>query len=98
LPSLSHKKLFIPAVQGIKHAHFQQANALVCGQKISSIMMAIPGKHYIGTYLTEPSFKNTRKYRKRAVVSLIKARTIFTNQTEKNKPHLTKTGEIYPSG
>jgi hypothetical protein len=50
--------------------------------------MAIWGKQDIETYVTERSFTNTRTHHKRAVVSLIKARIIFTNRTKKQ--NLTK--------
>jgi hypothetical protein len=49
-------------------------------------MMAIWGKQDIGTYATERSFANTRTHRKRAVVSVTKARIIFTNGTTKRNP------------
>ena len=52
----------------------------------SSLMRALEGKQHIGAYVTESSFTNTRKHRKRAVVSLTKARNIFTNQTKKRNP------------
>ena len=34
--SRTREKIFTPAVQGMKNAHLQQANASVCGRKISS--------------------------------------------------------------
>jgi hypothetical protein len=46
-------------------------------------MMAKLGKQHIGTYVTEPNLTNTQKHRTRAVVSLTKARNIFTNRTKK---------------
>ena len=49
-------------------------------------MMAIRGKQHIDTYVTEPSFTNTRAHHKRAVVSLIKARIVFTNRTKNETP------------
>jgi hypothetical protein len=44
--------------------------------------------------VAESGFLNTRKHRKQAVVSLTKARNIFTKQTQNQ----TKTGKIYRSG
>jgi hypothetical protein len=58
-----------------------------------SCMMAIRGKQHIDTYVTEPSITNTRAHRKRAVVSLIKARIIFTNQTKKRNPTRPKSAK-----
>jgi hypothetical protein len=90
--SRSLEKTFYPAVQGIKNAHLRQANASVCGQKISLDplsrwhMLAIWGKQDIGTYATERSLTNTRTHRKRAVVSSTKARIILTNGTKKRNP------------
>jgi hypothetical protein len=75
-----------------KNAHLQQANASVCGRKVSLdpfsrwYMMAIWGKQDIGAYVMEYSLTNTRTDHKRAVVSLIKAQIIFTNRTKKRNP------------
>ena len=97
--SRTREKIFTPAVQGIKNAHLQQANASVCGWKISLDplswwhMIAIWGKQHIDTYATERSFTNTRTHRKRAVVSLIKARIIFTNRTKKRNPNKPKSAK-----
>jgi hypothetical protein len=49
-------------------------------------MMAKWGKQHIDTYATECSFTNTQTHRKRAAVSLTKARIIFTNLTKKQNP------------
>jgi hypothetical protein len=90
--SCTREKIFAPTVQRIKNAHLQQANASVCGQKISldplswRHMTAIWGKQDIVTYVTEHSFTNSRTHRKRAVVSLIKARIILTNRTKNESP------------
>jgi hypothetical protein len=97
--SRMRKKIFTPAVQGITNAHLQQAHAWVCGRKISldplswSRMMAIRDKQHIDTYVTESSFTNTRAHRKRAVVSLTKARIIFTNRTKKRNPTKPKSAK-----
>jgi hypothetical protein len=48
--------------------------------------MAIRGEQHIAAYVKDPSFTNTRKYSKQAVVSSTKARIIFTNKTKKTKP------------
>jgi hypothetical protein len=48
--------------------------------------MVIWDKQDIGTYITEYSFTNTRTHCKRAVVSLTKARNIFTNRTKERNP------------
>jgi hypothetical protein len=67
----------------------------------SSLMMAhmaVWGKQDVVAYATERSLTNTGTRCKRAVVSLKKARIIFTNRRKKTKPHQTKIGEIYPSG
>jgi hypothetical protein len=93
------ENIFTPAVRGIKNAHLQQANASVCGQKISLDplsswhMMAIWGKQDIVTYVTEHNFMNTRTHHKRAVVSLINARIIFTNRTKKKNPTKPKSAK-----
>jgi hypothetical protein len=49
-------------------------------------MMAIPGKQLVGAYVMELSFTNTRKHRKRAVVSLTKAHNNFNNRTKSETP------------
>jgi hypothetical protein len=62
----------------------------------SSLMIAhdgIRGKQHIDTYVTEPSFTNTRAHRKRAVFSLTKARIIFTNRTKKRNPTKPKSAK-----
>jgi hypothetical protein len=93
------RKIFTPAVQGIKNAHLQQAHASVFGRKISLDplswwhMMAVWGKQHIDTYVTEPTFTNTRAHRKRAEVSLTKARIIFTNRTKKRNPIKPKSAK-----
>jgi hypothetical protein len=56
-------------------------------------MMAIWGKQHIATYVTEPMFTNTRTHHKRAVVSLIKARIIFTIRTKKRNPTKPKSAK-----
>ena len=61
-------------------------------------MITIHGKQHFAACVTEPSLLNTRKHRKRAMVSLTKARDILTNRTKKARPHQTETSEIYPSG
>jgi hypothetical protein len=92
-------KVFTPAVQGIKNAHLRAENTSVCGRKKSLDplswwhMMAIWYKQHIGTYATERSFTNTRTHRKQAVVSLTKARIIFTNRTKKRNPTKPKSAE-----
>jgi hypothetical protein len=100
-------KLFTPAVQGIKNAHLQQANALVRERRISlnplswRHIMAIRGKQHMAAYvmsLVSRTPENTMSLVKRAVAWLRKARDIFTDRTKKAKPHQTKTGGIYPSG
>ena len=94
------EKMFIPAVQGIKNARLQQANASVCGRKISLDplswwhMMAIWGKQHIAANTTEWGFTNIRTHRKRAVVSLTKARIIFTNRTKKQNPTKPKLAKF----
>jgi hypothetical protein len=98
---LSHtrEKIFTPMVQGINNARLQQANALVCGRKISLDllswwhMMAIWGKQHIATYVKEPSYTNTRTHHKRAEVTLITARIIFTNRTKKRNPTKPKSAK-----
>jgi hypothetical protein len=98
--SRTREKMFTPAVQGTKNAHLQQANASVCGWKISLDplswwhMMAIWGKQHIDTYATERSLINTRTHRKRAMVSLIKARIIFTNRKKKRNPAKPKSAKF----
>jgi hypothetical protein len=93
------EKTFTSAIQRLKNAHLQQANALVCGRKISLDplsfwhMMAIWGKQDIGAYVTERSFSNTPTHRKRAAVSLTKARIIFTNLTKKRNPTEPKSAK-----
>jgi hypothetical protein len=93
------KKMFTPAVHGFKNAHLPEANASVCKRKISLDplswwhMMAIWGKQHIDTYATERCFTNPRTHRKRAVVSLTKARIIFTNRTKKRNPTKPKTAK-----
>jgi len=98
--SRTRENIFTPAVRGIKNAHLQQANASVCGQKISLDplswwhKMAIWGKQDIVAYATErSSWTNTRTHRKRAVVSSIKARIIFTNRTKKQNPTKPKSAK-----
>jgi hypothetical protein len=92
LLSRTREKIFTPTVQRIRNAHLQQANASVCGRNISLDplswwhMIAIWGKQDIVTYATEHSFMNTRAHRTRALVSLIKARIIFTNWTKNETP------------
>jgi hypothetical protein len=93
------RKMFTPAVHGMNNAHLPQANASGCGRKISFDplswwhMMAIWGKQHINTYTTERSFMNTRTHRKRAVVSLTKARIICTNRTKKRNPTKPKSAK-----
>jgi hypothetical protein len=95
----TRKKKITPAVHGIKNAHLQQADASVCGWKISMDpfswwhMMAIWGKQHIATYVTEYSFTHNRTHRKRAVVSLTKARIIFIHRTEKRNPTKPKSAK-----
>jgi hypothetical protein len=102
--SRTREKKLTPAIQGRQNAHLQQANASVCGRKVSLDplsrwhMMAIWGKQHIVAYATERSLTNTGTHRKRAVVSLIKARVIFTNRIKKRNPIEPKIGEIYLSG
>jgi hypothetical protein len=97
--SRTREKIFTPAVHEIKNAHLQQANASVCGRKISLDplswwhMMARWGKQHIDTYATKRSLTNTRTHRKRAVVSLIKARIIFINRTKKRNPTKPKSAK-----
>jgi hypothetical protein len=99
--SLSREIFFTPTVQGKINPHLQQANASLCGRKISLDplswwhMMAIWDKQHIGAYATQRSLTNTQKHHKRAVVSLIKARIIFTNRTKKRNP--TKPNSAKPT-
>jgi hypothetical protein len=101
--SRMRENIFTPAVQGIKNARLQQANASVCGRKISLDhlswwhMMAIWGKQHIVACATERRFTNTQTHRKRAVVSLIKAHIMFTNRTKKRnstKPKSAKSTHL----
>jgi hypothetical protein len=91
--------VFIHLTQGIKIAHLQQANASVCVRNISLDplswwhMMATWGKQDIVTYVTERRITNTWTNRKRAVVSSIKARIIFTNRTKKRNPTRPKSAK-----
>jgi hypothetical protein len=56
-------------------------------------MMALWGKQDIGANVTERSFANTQTDRKRAEVSLKKARNIFTNPTKKRNPTKPKSAK-----
>jgi hypothetical protein len=56
-------------------------------------MMAIRDKQHVGTHAMERSVANTRTHRKRAVVSLTKARIIFTNRTKKRNPTKPKSAK-----
>ena len=51
------------------------------------------GAQHIDTYATERSFTNTRTHRKQALVSLTKARIIFTNRTKKRNPTKPKSAK-----
>jgi hypothetical protein len=90
--SRTRENIFTPAVQGIKNAHLQQANASVCARKTSLDplswwhMMVIWGKQHIGAYATERRLTNTQTQRKRAVVLLIKACISFTDRTKSDTP------------
>jgi hypothetical protein len=57
-------------------------------------MTAIWGKQDIVAYATERSLTNTQTHRKRAGVSLIQARIIFTNRTKKQNPTKPKLAKF----
>jgi hypothetical protein len=66
--SRTREKIFTPTVQGVKNAHLQQANASVCGRKISLDPLScwhMMGKQHIGAYATERSLTNIRTHRQR---------------------------------
>jgi hypothetical protein len=90
------RKMFTPAVQEITNTYLQQANALVCGRKTSldSLswwhIMAIRGKQHTQRTSRNLASRTPENTRKRAAVSLTKARNVFTNRRKKRNPTTPK--------